>query len=232
MFRELLSVFRSENPLAAISENFARMLNLTHEMTLTAGNIFFGKELCTPEQRKFIYEQDIKVNQLERMIRKQIIAHLSIPGNTADVRYCLLLMSLAKDVERLGDYAKNILELTDVRPERLPDDEIGNELRSIREEITDAFKITWDIFASLEKDRALRLIRDEKEIARRSDQLIERIARAGYEPGATTALVLGARYYKRIGGHLLNVISSVVMPLHKVDYFDEDEINLKDVKPT
>ena len=45
-----------------------------------------------------------------------------------------------------------------------------------------------------------------------------------YDAGKTTALVLGARYYKRIGGHLLNVLSSVVMPLHKVDYYDEDEV--------
>jgi len=35
-------------------------------------------------------------------------------------------------------------------------------------------------------------------------------------------LVLATRYYKRIGGHVLNVLSSVVMPLHKVDYYDED----------
>jgi hypothetical protein len=38
----------------------------------------------------------------------------------------------------------------------------------------------------------------------------------------TTALVLALRYYKRIGGHPLNVLSSMVMPLHKVDFFDED----------
>jgi hypothetical protein len=35
---------------------------------------------------------------------------------------------------------------------------------------------------------------------------------------------LGCRYYKRIGGHVLNILSSVVMPLHKIDYYDEDEI--------
>ena len=43
-------------------------------------------------------------------------------------------------------------------------------------------------------------------------------------------LVLCARYYKRIGGHALNVLSAVVMPLHKVDYYDEDEIAEKPVK--
>ena len=224
MFRELLSIFRSTSPLAAMSQNFARMLNLTHEMTLTAGDVFFGGQ-CTPDDRELIYERDVKVNQLQRTIRKQVIAHLSIQGNTPDVPYCLLLMSLVKDVERLGDYAKNLLELIDLRPEKLPDDKISEELRSIRQGITEGFKAAGKVFVSLEKDRALRLIRDGREIAHRSDALIERIAGARYEPVTTTALVLGARYYKRIGGHLLNVISSVVMPLHKVDYFDEDEIN-------
>ncbi len=32
------------------------------------------------------------------------------------------------------------------------------------------------------------------------------------------------RSYKRISGHVLNVLSSVVMPLHKIDYYDEDEV--------
>ena len=40
------------------------------------------------------------------------------------------------------------------------------------------------------------------------------------DAGATTAFILGTRYYERIGGHLLNVLSGVVMPLDKVDYYD------------
>ncbi|NIM21294.1 MAG: hypothetical protein GTN64_02555, partial [Candidatus Latescibacteria bacterium] len=58
----------------------------------------------------------------------------------------------------------------------------------------------------------------------RCDELIDRIAHAKYDTSTTTALVLAVRYYKRVGGHLLNILSSVVMPLHKVDYFDEEEI--------
>ncbi|MCZ6770167.1 MAG: PhoU domain-containing protein, partial [Acidobacteria bacterium] len=110
MFRELLSIFRSKNPLTEMGDDFARMLKLAQEMTLSAGVIFFERKIM-PEERKQIRKQDIQVNQLERMIRKQVVAHLLVPGNTPDVPYCLLLMSLVKDVERLGDYAKNILEL-------------------------------------------------------------------------------------------------------------------------
>jgi len=38
-------------------------------------------------------------------------------------------------------------------------------------------------------------------------------------------VVLAARYYKRIESHLLNILSGVVMPLHKLDYFDEDALD-------
>jgi hypothetical protein len=37
---------------------------------------------------------------------------------------------------------------------------------------------------------------------------------------------MGARFYKRTAAHVLNVLSSVVMPLHKLDYYDEDEIDV------
>ena len=54
--------------------------------------------------------------------------------------------------------------------------------------------------------------------------MFARIARSDYDAATATAMVLGTRYYKRIGGHVLNVLSGVTMPLHKVDYYDEDAV--------
>ena len=34
-------------------------------------------------------------------------------------------------------------------------------------------------------------------------------------------MVLLTRFYKRLGAHLLNILTSVVMPLHKLDFYDE-----------
>ena len=52
-------------------------------------------------------------------------------------------------------------------------------------------------------------------------------AKADYPAPTAVSLALGARYYKRFEGHLLNILSSVVMPLHKLDFFDEDEVPKK-----
>ena len=131
MLRQLLSIFRSDNPLKKLGEEFARMLKITYDTTIKAGQVFSGDSLG-PEERTWIYDQDVEVNKLQRTIRKQVIAYLSIHSNAPDLPYCLLLMSLVKDVERLGDYAKNLSEIADIQHGTIPEDELFRELREIK----------------------------------------------------------------------------------------------------
>ena len=220
MFRELISIFRADNPLGRMGDNFAKMLSLTRDQTIRAGEIFFSKP-ASPEERTQIYKQDVKVNKLERKIRKQVIAHLSIAGNSADVPYSLLLMSLVKDVERIGDYAKNLAETLDVSGAMLPDDDTVAELREIRNGIEGTFEAVAEVFAQSDEEEAVALIRQGRDMSHRCDALINRIAKGDYDAATTVAVTLGTRFYKRIGAHLLNILSGVVMPLHKLDYYDE-----------
>jgi len=199
------------------------MLKITYETTMKAGEIFSGEGL-KPEERTWIYEQDVQVNKLQRKIRKQVIAHLSIQGSAPDLPYSLLLMSLVKDVERLGDYAKNLSEIGDLYTGRLPEDELCAELQEIRTGVEMAFASTSDVFERSDTERAMELTRHGQDLARRCDMLIERIAHSDHDAKTVTALALGTRYYKRIGGHVLNILSGVTMPLHKLDYYDEDAV--------
>jgi phosphate uptake regulator len=224
MLRELLSILRSTDPLRAMRDNFARMVQTAREMTIAAGDIYFGKS--HPVNRAHIYETDVRVNQLERVLRKQIVTHLSLSEDRCDLPYCLLLMSLVKDVERIGDYAKNLSEVEDFCHVPLPEDDIRRELSEIRQGVERAFESTTEVLDASDIGRALELIRQGRDISRRCELLVRRIAGGSCEACVTTAQVLGCRYYKRIDGHVLNILSSVVMPLHKVDYYDEDEVAL------
>lgn len=220
MFRELIRIFRGDNPLGRMGDNFTKMLGLARDQTIRAGQIFFSKP-ASPEERTQIYKQDVKVNKLERKIRKQVIAHLSVAGNSADVPYSLLLMSLVKDVERIGDYAKNLAETLDVSGAILPDDDTVAELREIRNGIESTFEAVAEVFAQSDEEEAVALIRQGRDMSHRCDALIDRIAKGDYDAATTVAVTLGTRFYKRIGAHLLNILSGVVMPLHKLDYYDE-----------
>jgi phosphate uptake regulator len=183
---------------------------------------------ATPEERTALFKRDVQVNKLERAIRKQVIAHLSISGNRASLPYCLLLISLVKDVERIGDYTKNLAEAPEYYDGSLPDDAAIAELREIRSGVETAFAATSAVFEASDRERALALIRQGRDLTHRCDLLVERISRSDYPASLTTATVLGARYYKRIAAHILNVLSSVVMPLHKLDYYDESELEEDD----
>ncbi len=223
MLRQLLSIFRSDNPLTTMGKDFAHMLKITYDTTMRAGKVFSGESL-KPEERTWIYERDVQVNKLERKIRKQVIAHLSIHASAPDLPYCLLLMSLVKDVERLGDYAKNVSEIADLHVGCLPEDELCAELQEIRSGVEAAFAATSDVFEQSDIERAMELTRQGQDLARRSDMLIERVAHSDHDAKTVTALILGTRYYKRIGGHVLNILSGVTMPLHKLDYYDEEAV--------
>lgn len=223
MLRELISILRSSDPLRELGAQFTEMLRIARELTLKAGKIFFeGQE--KPEERSWVYEQDVQVNQLQRQIRKQVIAHLSVSGNSADLPYCLLLMSLVKDVERIGDYSKNLTEITEFFDGPLPDDDIVAELREVRHGVEAAFAGLSQTLNEGDQETALRLIGRGQDIARRCDILVVRAAHSSHSSSTTAAIVLATRHYKRIGGHVMNILSSVVMPLHKIDYYDEDSI--------
>ena len=223
MFKELLRVFRSSDPLRAMGKDFSEMLALSREMTVAAGEMFFSGA-ATSQERTALYERDVRMNQLERQIRKQVVAHLSMPGNRPDVPYSLLLMSVVKDLERVGDYAKNLAEVNDIHPGAFAEDEIALELQEIRLDVEQSAAALSTVFGSSDRERAIELIRRRRDAAHRCDALIARISGSDYDAGTATALALGTRYYKRIGGHALNVLSSIVMPIHKIDYYDENEI--------
>jgi phosphate uptake regulator len=133
-------------------------------------------------------------------------------------------MSLVKDVERIGDYAKNLAEVRQYHPLPLPDDEYVGELKAIREGVEQSFSIASDVFKTSDHERAVDLIREGRSLTQRCDMLVSRVAASDYGARDATAVVMGTRFYKRIAAHVLNVLSSVVMPLHKLDYYDEKEI--------
>tara|TARA_Y100000588_G_scaffold392140_1_gene502983 strand:+ start:1111 stop:1803 length:693 start_codon:yes stop_codon:yes gene_type:complete len=219
VLQELLSIFRGGDPLSKVADNFALMLNLTREMTYSAGQVYFGEEHEENAQDK-IHKTDAEVNELERIIRRALTTHLSIPGNNADVPYSLLLMSLVKDVERLGDYAKNLSEIVEIGPDVLPEGQELDELKTIRQQVESSYQACANIVLSSRRGEATELIQTGRETARQCDRLVKTIGQSEYDAATTAAFILGTRFYKRINGHVLNVLSSVVMPLDQVDYYE------------
>ncbi|HSM04489.1 MAG TPA: PhoU domain-containing protein [Longimicrobiales bacterium] len=221
MLRELLSIFRTDDTAARMATDFADMLARIRELTLQAGIHYFEHQ-PTADERTDLIRKDVKVNKLERKIRKQVIAHLTLDGAGSRAPYGLMLMSLVKDAERVGDYAKNLSEVYDEGGGALPEDDNVEELKELRRIVEMILEDVGAVFTASDGEKAAELLRVGRDVVERADRLVPRIARGPYDAATTTTLVLGARYYKRITSHLMNILSGVVMPLHKLDYYDED----------
>jgi phosphate uptake regulator len=227
MLKSLLSIFTGEQPLRQATQHFAEMMLLVETMVVEASAIYWGGK-GTPEERTSLYETDVRVNKLERKIRKAIVTQLSSPV-LSDVPYGLLLMSLVKDIERIGDYAKNLCDLQPTcrgdavgdTPRELPDDGVTGELREVAKGVEKLAHEAAGVYDRSDEERAHELTLEGRSIARRCDKLIPAIVAADYTSALAVELALATRFYKRINGHLLNLLSSILMPLDKLDYYDE-----------
>lgn len=218
MWMELLSVFRPGDPMQKMAGEFREMLRIVEEMADIVDPHVFAQDLPIEDQSR-IYKLDVKVNKLQRKIRKLVVAHVTLSRD--HVPYCLLLMTLVKDAERIGDYWKNISEVHTLGGSVIPEGALRDELADL---ISTAMTLMGEVGAIIDSqdvERARELIHEGRAAGKRCDKLLVELAKSDFDAAATTAMVLLTRFYKRVGGHLVNILSSVVMPLHKVDFFDE-----------
>jgi len=225
MWRELLAMLSDNDPLEPIAREFHQMLTVACEMSALVKSRIFSHDLSLGDRSK-IYTMDIEVNKLERSIRKRVITHLSLSGS--EVEYCLLLMSIVKDAERVGDYIKNISEVSELGGTPVPEGTIRSELEQLIEISHSMLRATPAIVQADDANAALEQLRIGKSMSKRTDRLLVELAKSDFTVAQTTSMVLLTRFHKRLCGHVMNILSSMVMPFHKVDFYDAREVESED----
>ena len=145
MWKRLVQRFTSVDPIKPITLEFMEMLEHTRTMSQRVHPHLFDQEL-NPIDSKEVYDLDVKVNKLERSIRKRIINHLNLSNDK--VSYCLLMMSIIKDAERMGDYLKNIYEVRALTGAYIPPSHFRAELESVIALVVETLNATPDIIAN------------------------------------------------------------------------------------
>ncbi len=219
MFRELLAIWRKTDPLTEMYESLISMIAEGEWMFEAAWNAASCGRV-SPDVKEEIYRRDVEVNRTERTIRRRIVEHLSVqPG--VDVPACLVLMSVVKDAERIGDYCKNILEAAELEAEPVTKCEFYHRFDEAYKDIHATFHKTRRALAESDEVLGQEVIVEERDITARCDALVERLAAGSLPAKLAVPWALIARYLKRVSAHLGNMASSLVMPLHKLDYYDE-----------
>jgi phosphate transport system protein len=200
-------------------DELGQMLDDTEWMFRNVCEVLLGGKPAA-ELSEEIYARDVRVNKTERNVRKQIVEHLTVCPGT-HVTACLVLMSVVKDAERIGDYCKNLFEVEQLARGSLAGDGYLTAVKDLIAEIAATFEKTRRAFKEADSDLGHEIIEHELEIGQRCEDLIKRLADDQLPCRQAVAYTLTARYLKRVSAHLGNIASSVVMPIHKIDYFDE-----------
>lgn len=217
VLKELLSFWHDDSPLAEILKRFDEMIVIAKEMFNKTTSPLKGGEDGEPLQRQLI-QMDSKLNTLQQVIRRDIVTHISVQG-TADIVPCLLLISLVKDVERIGDYCKNFLEIYQNAP-NISSDPLLPDVIDMRDKMLIWFEQTKRAFDR--SDHALAKATREEAYLHEKECDRQIWALAADEKGRNAVgIAMIIRFFKRIAAHLGNVCTSVVMPFDKLDYFEK-----------
>jgi phosphate uptake regulator len=170
------------------------------------------------QTKKRVKRTDREINAAQRDVRRALMIHASV--ETVDLPLVLGYMSVVKDAERAGDYAKNLYDLAKYGAnfEVAEDREL---LESYREKVGKLIDDVADVFAHRETDRAHALIESADEFLDEYDRHVK----AAYDSEGTAseavARALYFRFLKRLTAHLMNLLTSLVMPIDRLDYYDE-----------
>jgi phosphate uptake regulator len=226
MFKELIDALRQRPLLTQMWSEMEEMLGAAVDMYRPIAGVLAGKEELTQSTHDAVYETDKRINHLQRKVRKQLVEHLSIaPGS--DVPISLVLMSITKDAERLGDYCKNLLEVAEAMQQPVGSGPHGEQISGLLADIGDLFEPIAAATVNSDKQMAEEAVGRGRELACRCDAVIDHLLGDDLPTRQAVLLTLTARYLKRTALHLTNIASSVVMPLHRLDYFDEEGADQK-----
>ncbi|MCH9030832.1 MAG: PhoU domain-containing protein [candidate division Zixibacteria bacterium] len=136
MFQKYLALFSKQNLLEKAFRRTVKMIEFDREMFEASVQVLrHSDESDMPFD---IYEKDKALNKYEREVRRNVLTHLAVVGK-GDIVAGLTLVSIVIDVERIGDYTKNIADLARDHPKRLEAGRHEKALAEIENKITERF---------------------------------------------------------------------------------------------
>jgi len=209
----------SKDSLDNIDAKLSEMLtNSMHTFDVAMNCLLGDTNLDTV--RDDLYATDKAINELHREVRREMIVHSAVNSRNLDIPLLLSYMTMSKDIERIGDYCKNLFEIAETGNTFTKGDDIDDYIE-LRNDIGKLIVYLQSCLALDDESKVQDLITLGSSISSAIDtkitELLENKERIQY-PVATT---LFYRYLKRIVSHIVNAATALIMPTDQIDYLDE-----------
>lgn len=214
IFRDADQLETAESQLDAMFTNGGRLFDMAIEA------IFGWQE---PEEvQDELWSLDKDLNKTERAVRRELLVHGTVRGAEVDQGLMLAYMSVAKDLERIGDYCKNIWDLANTGV-RFSDSEDTDDLREKAKGVATLLAEGKIAFVDESHEVIHGLIAQIQTNGAEYDSRVD-VYLKSEEPGRLVVpRALYFRYLKRISAHLGNALTSVVMPVDRIDFYKESK---------
>ncbi len=212
MYKNLLNAWKGSGLLKLCMQDLFKMFEIAENMFATSWEMITGSGKVED-----LYKIDRQLNELQIAIRRRILEHLAI-NPAQDINASFVLAILVIDLERIGDYAKNLDEIAKHYPEPISGG-VFEALHPLAEEVKQMFAQTKKALMENDSDLARSIMQNQANLAMKADRFMDKIIEKSeitVKEGIVAALM--SRYIKRVSAHLKNVASSVVNPYHRIGY--------------
>lgn len=175
-----------------------------------------------------IRETDRRINLAEQELRSELVVHVSVKGS-ADIGSVLGFTLLLKKIERIGDQAKNILELAE-HGVSLADGPETEKLLRERQELSSLFGEAGELLSAADPDHDA-----IDDFATRGHVLVSAFQdeinsyMTSERPGREVVpLAIYYRFLRRTAANLVGVVRISVDPVPHIDYLEDGTVDTDD----
>ena len=201
-----------DRDLEAIQAQIMKMGGLVEAAILEAA---ISLETRDEERAERVRRSDRAIDELEEMINEEAARVIALRAPTAvDLRLILSIMKISANLERIGDYAKNMAKRTSVLSQLAPIEDTAGAARRMAKEVERMLKDALDAYIARDADLATDVITRDRDVDQMYNALFREFLTFMMEdPRNITAcmhLHFIAKNIERMGDHVTNIAEQVV----------------------
>ncbi len=215
-FKALFNAWRGAGLVNEMFKEFQEMMDDGGKMFKGVCDAMSGRD-GAEAVRENLRGLDKEINRTQRDIRRKVVEHLTL-NPASDVPACLVLMSIVKDAERLGDYAQDLYKAWQLAPEAVKLPKYAPMLAQLQDEVGKFMADTRQALATSDEKLANDVMDRERSVKALADAMLAEVTRDQMSPAEAVSLAVISRYLRRLAAHTANIASSVVNPVEWLDY--------------
>jgi len=201
-----------DRDLEAIQAQIMKMGGLVEASIMNAAR---SLETRDEELAESVRMGDLAIDELEEMINEEAARVIALRAPTAiDLRLVLSVMKISGNLERIGDYAKNMAKRTSVLVGMSPVNDAAGALRRMGREVELMLKDALDAYIQRDAELAMDVIGRDREVDQMYNALFREFLTFMMEDprNITSCMHLHfiAKNVERMGDHVTSIAEQVV----------------------